>query len=90
MPSGKRIRLKNHQKRSDFEQFFPINGKPNRSGVDQIVDQYNSDSIQVVKDLLKLPAVKELYMKYNTLLPSSASVERQCREHFHEKQDKDD
>ena len=28
---------------SGFERFFPINAKPNRSGVDQILDQYNSD-----------------------------------------------
>ena len=44
----------------------------------QIIDLflYKSDVIKAVQDFDKNPPLKELHVKYNTLLPSSASVER--------------
>ena len=40
----------------------------------QIIDLYKSDFIKAVQDFDRNPPLKELYVKYNTLLPSSASA----------------
>ena len=59
---------------TDFEFFF--SSKKNKSSsTDQIIDLYKSDFIKAVQDFDKNPPLKELYVKHNTLLPSSAAVE---------------
>jgi hypothetical protein len=49
---------------------------PVDADVNNEVDLYLSDTSQKLSSLKKYPALKQLFLKYNAALPSSASVER--------------
>ena len=49
---------------------------PVDADVNNEVDLFLSDTSQKLSSLRKYPALKQLFLKYNAALPSSASVER--------------
>ena len=59
------------------EEFFSFdNSTPTQHSVDQELELYLSDDSKHLDCLQKFPLVKELFLKFNTGLPSSAPVER--------------
>lgn len=50
--------------------------RKNQTGNDHDLQYYLSDKIVKIEDLKKIPTFEKIFRKYNTILPSSGSVER--------------
>ena len=62
------------KKKKDF--FHSLHSSLSKNRERNEVDLYLSDSSDKVTSLNKYPIIKQMFIKYNTALPSSASVER--------------
>ncbi len=59
----------------DLDEFFPLRSEA-QSTECSLLDMYKAQPLGNLSDLKKFPVLERLFRKYNTLLPSSAAVER--------------
>ena len=63
-------------KRAKKDFFHTISSSNRNLPVDLEVDNFLNDPLKIKESILKFPKLKNMFIRYNTALPSSASVER--------------